>query len=58
MARRRKDPLKAEVATTVRAGQLGSMIGSSVAGRDSLTRVKSPIKGVITQGKQWNRWSP
>jgi len=58
MAKRKKDLLKSEIATTVKAAQLGAMVGSSVAGRDSLTRVTSPIKGVATHGKQWNRWSP
>jgi hypothetical protein len=56
VARRKKHSLLAETKTTQLAAQLSSNVGA--AGRDRLTRVKSPIKGVDTQGKQWGRWSP
>ena len=60
MARRRKtDPLRSQITdTTAKAQTLAASIGSSVTGRDQLTRVKSPIKGVDTHGRQWMRYSP
>jgi hypothetical protein len=60
MARRRKsDPIRSQITdTTAKAQTLAASIGSSIKGRDRLTRVTSPIKGVDTHGRQWNRYSP
>lgn len=54
---KKRNLLKATVTTDV-AARAAATIGSTVKGRDSLTRVKSPIKVVDTHARQWNRWSP
>lgn len=60
MARKRnsKSVLLSNTKTTTQAEILSSTKGRSRSGRDGLTRVQSPIKGVPTQSRQWNRWSP
>jgi hypothetical protein len=55
--KKKRNLLKATVTTNI-AARASATIGSSVKGRDSLTRVKSPIKVVDTHARQWNRWSP
>ena len=51
MARKKKaqTSIKAEIATSV-----SSDVGRRT--RDRLTRVTTPIKGQVTQSKQWSRW--
>lgn len=56
MARKKKaqSGIKAEIATSV-----SSDVGRRT--RDRLTRVTTPIKGRVTQSKQWSRyegWTP
>ena len=56
MARKKKSQsgIKAEIATSV-----SSDVGRRT--RDRLTRVTTPIKGRVTQSKQWSRyegWTP
>jgi hypothetical protein len=56
MARKKnaKTNIKAEIATSV-----SSDVGRRT--RDRLTRVTTPIKGKVTQSKQWSRyegWTP
>lgn len=58
MAKRKKAVSLGTSVTTSVAAQISSSVGNSRGGRDSLTRVKSPIKGVDTHGRQWNRYSP
>jgi len=54
---KKRNLLKATVTTNI-AAKTAATIGSTIKGRDSLTRVKSPIKVVDTKSRQWNRWSP
>jgi len=60
MATRRKKahPLLSETKTTAQAEVLSATKGASRKGRDQLTRITTPIKGVTTQSRQWNRYSP
>ena len=58
MAKRKRSSLLAPTMVVSNAAQLGVSIGSSVKGRDRLTRVMSPIRGVVTHGRQWNRIDP
>ena len=43
-----------------RAQEIAQEASKTRAGRDGLTRVQNnrPIRGVITQARQWNRYSP
>jgi hypothetical protein len=61
MAKSKKGGVKADIlsqtATSVAARVSGS-VGRTRSGRDSITRVKSPIKVADTQSRQWNRYGP
>ena len=43
-----------------RAQELAREASKTRAGRDGLTRVQNnrPIRGIINQARQWNRYSP
>lgn len=56
--KKKKSRVLADSITTSIAAELSSKVGSTVKGRDSLTRVTSPVKGIDTHSRQWNRWSP
>jgi hypothetical protein len=56
-AGKKKDILKATITTNI-AAKYARKITKTRKGRDQITRVTSPIKGVDTQSRQWNRWSP
>jgi hypothetical protein len=55
--KKKADPIKAETKTNI-AASIAARASKSRKGRDGLTRVMSPIKGVSTDARQWNRWSP
>jgi hypothetical protein len=55
--KKKSDPIKAEITTKI-AAKVSGTVGRSRKGRDSLTRVKSPIKVVDTNARQWNRYTP
>ena len=61
MAKSKKASIKADIgastATSIAAKVSGS-VGRTRKGRDSITRVKSPIKVTDTQSRQWNRYGP
>lgn len=52
MNRKSKDPIRSSVSAEVKAPTTSRQF------RDRLTRVTSPIKGKVTNAKQWNRWTP
>lgn len=52
-----KSPVGASTSTEIAARVSGS-VGRTRKGRDSITRVKAPIKVVDTQARQWNRYGP
>ena len=54
---KRKNLLK-KTETSANAARLAKDAAKSREGRDSLTRVGRPTKGIDTQGRQWRRWSP
>ena len=56
MARRKSNPILSPITEVEKARRIGSKAAKK-GEKDRLTRVMSPIRGVITQGKQWNRWS-
>ena len=56
--KKKKSSVLADSVTTSIAAQISSSVKDSRKGRDQLTRVMSPIKGVDTHSRQWNRWSP
>lgn len=61
MAKRKSSGVKAEMKATVTtaiAGKVSATVGRTRKGRDSVTRVGTPIKVVDTHGRQWNRYSP
>jgi hypothetical protein len=55
--KKKADPIKAETKASI-AASIAARASKSRQGRDGLTRVMSPIKGVDTNARQWNRWSP
>ena len=56
-AGKKRDILKATITTSI-AAKYAKKITKTRRGRDQITRVTSPIKGVDIQSRQWNRWSP
>lgn len=58
MPKKKKVKNTAETITASIAAEISSSVKDSRKGRDSLTRVMSPIKGADTKARQWNRWSP
>lgn len=58
---KRKVGVKASVSSPVSteiAAKVSGTVGRTRKGRDSVTRVKSPIKVADTQARQWNRYGP
>lgn len=59
--KKKRKGVKPDTVTTSIAAEIAASVGSTRGGRDSLTRVTSPIKGVNTMSKQWSRqngWTP
>lgn len=59
--KKNKSSVKAEVGaetSTSIAAKVSGSVGRTRKGRDSLTRVSSPIKVADTQARQWNRYGP
>jgi hypothetical protein len=55
--KKKSSPVKADVTTRV-AAKVSGTVGRTRKGRDSITRVQSPIKVVDTNARQWNRYTP
>lgn len=61
MAKRKSVGIKSDITattTTAIAGKVSSTVGRTRKGRDSVTRVTSPIKVTDTKARQWNRYGP
>ena len=58
MAHKKKKahPIKSPTVVNL-AAEISASIGATRKGRDSLTRVQSPIKVTDTNARQWNRYS-
>jgi len=52
-----QSPIRGKSATSV-AAKVSASVGRTRKGRDSITRVTSPIKVVDTNARQWNRYTP
>lgn len=52
-----KASLKNSTPTAI-ASKVSARVGRTRKGRDSVTRVSSPIKVADTNARQWNRYSP
>lgn len=60
-SKRKKGGVKSSVSSPVAteiAAKVSGTVGRTRKGRDSVTRVKSPIKVADTQARQWNRYGP
>jgi hypothetical protein len=55
--KKKSDPIKADITTKI-AAKVSGTVGRTRKGRDSITRVTSPVKVVDTKAKQWNRYTP
>jgi len=54
---KKRSPIKSETKASI-TSRLTEKSSKTRKNRDRLTRVTSPIKGIMTNAKQWNRWTP
>lgn len=55
--KKKTSTIKAPITTEI-AAKISGTVGRTRKGRDSITRVSSPIKVTDTKARQWNRYSP
>ena len=54
---KKRSPIKSETKSSI-TSRLTEKSSKTRKNRDKLTRVTSPIKGIMTNAKQGNRWTP